>query len=145
MTRWDDVKNYLLFYAKDGSIIKRRDIRTQLNDAVEAGDELQDKNRELEAHLSAEQVLAKRWEKFIELMGDDSYTELTPEEYVSQLDNREQKLEEIQTFAEKWANAPSDPHADAFSDPPLNFRLTRKHGEVLKAILSQQLRKDQNE
>jgi len=41
MTEWDESKKYLIFYAKDDSIIKRRDIRNQLKDAVETGDKLQ--------------------------------------------------------------------------------------------------------
>jgi len=41
VSEWDKAKEYLLFYAKDDSIIKRRDIRNQLNDAVAEGDILQ--------------------------------------------------------------------------------------------------------
>ena len=41
MSEWDKAKEYLLFYAKDDSIIKRRDVRNQLNDAVAEGDKLQ--------------------------------------------------------------------------------------------------------
>jgi len=44
MTEWDKAKKYLLFYAGDETIIKRRDIRNQLLDAVEAGDRLQKHN-----------------------------------------------------------------------------------------------------
>jgi len=106
MTDWEEAKKYLIFYANDDSIIKRHDIRTQLKDAVEAGDNLLDKTRELEAYLSVEQLLAKRWEKFIELMGDDSYTELTPEEYVSQLYDREQKLEAIKSIVHRYYTTP---------------------------------------
>ena len=106
MSDWDKAKEYLRFYAKDDSIIQRRDIRNQLQNAVAEGDKLQDKTRELDAYLSVEQLLAKRWEKFIELMGDDSYTELTPEEYVSQLDDREQKLEAIKSIVHRHYTTP---------------------------------------
>ena len=47
MTRWDDTKKYLIFYARDDSIIPRRDIRNQLKDAVEAGDKLQERNKNI--------------------------------------------------------------------------------------------------
>ena len=44
MTKWNKAKKYLVFYAKDDKCIKRRDIRNQLKDAVEAGDKLQKHN-----------------------------------------------------------------------------------------------------
>ena len=68
------------------------------------GDRLQDKNRELDAFLSVEQVLAKRWEKYIELMGDDSYTELEPEEYVAKLDEAENTIHLLRRLVEDWLN-----------------------------------------
>jgi len=52
MTGWDKAKEYLLFYAKDDSIIKRRDIRNQLNDAVKEGNRLQAKLTVIEKMLS---------------------------------------------------------------------------------------------
>ena len=42
MTGWDKAKEYLIFYAKDDSIIPRRDIRNQLQDAVAEGDKNQE-------------------------------------------------------------------------------------------------------
>ena len=57
---------------------------------IGVGDAMLDKIRELDAYLSVEQLLANRWEEFVELMGDDSYTELEPEEYVKLLDDADE-------------------------------------------------------
>ena len=62
---------------------------------IGVGGAMLDRIRELDAWLSVEQETAHQWNKFIELMGDDSYTEAEPEEYVKQLDDAEQKLEAI--------------------------------------------------
>lgn len=47
MSEWDKAKAYLVFYAKDDSVIERRDIRNQLKDVVEEGDKLQEENKQL--------------------------------------------------------------------------------------------------
>lgn len=92
MSKWDD-----LWIQKPFSIIDQpRHQMVWLAEIRAEGDEMQDKNRELNAYLSVEQVLAKRWEKYIELMGDDLYTELEPEEYVAMLDKAEERLGFIQ-------------------------------------------------
>ena len=103
MSNWDKLWENLTVYLNQ--LDNKNLITSWLTDIKAEGDKLQDKTRELDAYLSVEQLLAKRWEKFIELMGDDEYTELTPEEYVSQLDDREQKLETIHC----WINDKEDP------------------------------------
>ena len=99
MSEWEQLRDKMAHliedeYKKDSSLL---DLINAWYRVRVVGDKLLDKTRELDAYLSVEQVLAKRWEKFIELMGDDSYTELDPEEYVSQLDDREKKLETLHT------------------------------------------------
>jgi len=51
MSEWDKAKKYLLFYAKDDSIIPRRDIRNQLKDAVEEGDKMQREGDQMQSHI----------------------------------------------------------------------------------------------
>ena len=68
---------------------------------IGVGDAMLDKIRELDAYLSVEQLLANRWEEFVELMGDDSYTELEPEGYVKLLDDAEEKLHMIRKITHR--------------------------------------------
>ena len=58
MNDWDNAKKYLLFYAKDNSIIPRRDIRNQLYDAVDVGDRMKKEINQYTAEI-AHYILTK--------------------------------------------------------------------------------------
>jgi len=120
MGEWDELRDNMA-----SLIEKEYKENPKLLDVINAwyrvrviGDKLQDKTRELDAYLSVEQLLAKRWEKFIELMGDDSHTELTPEEYISMLDSAEEKLEEVQKVAEEYNRLSMEDVAWGWMIPP---------------------------
>jgi len=65
------------------------------------------------------------------------YPDISPEE-VEQLvsEHYEYKLLKVEALAEKWCNTQPSPYADAYSDLPISVRITREHGQELKAILS---------
>jgi len=67
----------------------------------------------------------------------------------NQLEAEGDRLDQIVTkttvLANSWCSTRSGPHDDAFGDPSSHVSITRNHGRILKAILSQQLRTDQNE
>jgi len=70
------------------------------------------------------------------------YPDISPEE-VEQLvsEHYEYKLLKVEALAEKWCNTQPSPYADAYSDLPISVRITREHGQELKAILSKELRR----
>ena len=111
MTEWDKAKKYLVFYAKDDKCIKRRDIRHQLKDAVEAGDNLQEK--------------VTRYEGFFNI------------ERIDQIKQDEKKLEAIRVLLTGTCESYDEGHCEPSCDGDADYEhcLTRKILEVLSGSI----------